>query len=131
MANITYLLGAGASFEALPIVERIPKALEEFATEFNPGELYNIKAIDFINKETKNIVKIFLYKFENDERNQKEYFDKIKLFHKDILWLKYEAEKHTSIDTFAKKLYLQKDYHNLKRLKIMKTIYSQIRIIIS
>jgi hypothetical protein len=117
--NITYLIGAGASYYALPVVDGIPKALEEFANEFNPGELYKIKAIDFLNKETRNIVKSFLYKFENDETIQKEYFAKIKTFHKDIIWLKSEAENHTSIDTFAKKLHLQKDYHNLKRLKII------------
>ncbi|WP_338355949.1 hypothetical protein [Yeosuana marina] len=117
--NITYLLGAGASFEALPVVNGIPKALDEFASDFNPGELYHIKALDFFNNETSNLVKSFLYKLENDETSQKEYFNKIKAFHKDIIWLKTEAENHTSIDTFAKKLYLQKDFQNLKKLKII------------
>lgn len=46
--NITYLLGAGASYEALPVVEGIPKALNNFASEFNPGSRDDFSLLSFV-----------------------------------------------------------------------------------
>jgi hypothetical protein len=109
--NITYLLGAGASFEALPIVDKIPERLEFFANAFRINNFeFTIK-----NEQKSNIAEKHLFRFSSIEEQKIEY-EKIKKFHQDILWLKDEALKHSSIDTFAKKLYLKKD-SNLKKLK--------------
>jgi len=118
--NITYLLGAGASCKALPTVKGIPKALNDFANDFNPGDnLATIKADDFYNENRDNIANLFLNEFKDNDANLDKYFKKIKALHNDILWLKSESENHTSIDTFAKKLYLRNDFSNLKKLKII------------
>lgn len=119
--NITYLLGAGASYNALPIVEQIPKALEEFANEFDPNKYGGRpKPIDFVEPEG-TIVMRYLYSLSQSNVGSQyvQNFNLLKKFHADIVWLKKEAENHTSIDTFAKKLYLQEDWTNLKKLKVI------------
>ncbi|ULC59598.1 hypothetical protein MBM09_01155 [Flaviramulus sp. BrNp1-15] len=112
--NITYLLGAGASYNALPIVKDIPNALNDFSEEFNPSILNNSHPNSSIIYKD-NIINNYLSQHE-ELKNNSEYILK---FHNDIVWLKKESEKHTSIDTFAKKLHLKEDYENLKRLKII------------
>ncbi|WP_298341054.1 hypothetical protein [uncultured Algibacter sp.] len=104
--NITYLLGAGASYNALPVVEGISNSLAGFANEFDPGKREHIDT----KYEYNNPIKKHLSKNIND-------FEKAKNFHADIIWLKNETENHTSIDTFAKKLYLQDKETDLKKLK--------------
>lgn len=112
--NITYLLGAGASFEVLPIVSGIPKTLEEFAEEFNPS-IFNNNSPNSSFVYNDNIINNYI----SQNKGFKNTPDYIIQFHEDIVWLKDEAGKHTSIDTFAKKLYLQKDFSNLKKLKLI------------
>ena len=115
--NITYLLGAGASFEALPLVEGMPKALDSFAKDFDPGKLKNLTPMTFFTDG--NIAKSFLIRLNSDKSQQERYFNLMNKFHKDILWLKTESGNHNSIDTFAKKLFLQRDYPSLKKLKLV------------
>lgn len=46
----------------------------------------------------------------------------------DIMWLRYNTERHASVDTFAKKLYLinnQDDYFRLKRALVVYLTYEQ------
>jgi hypothetical protein len=115
--NITYLLGAGASFEALPLIEVMPEALDSFAKDFDPGKLKNLTPMTFITDG--NIAKSYLIKLDSDKSQQKRYFNLMNKFHEDILWLKTESGNHNSVDTFAKKLSLQEDYRSLKRLKLV------------
>lgn len=110
--NITYLLGAGASYNALPIVEKIPIALEKFAYDFNPQNYKDSKSEFIITGQRENIISKYL----NKNPNQK--LESIVRFYEDIVWLKDEAENHTSIDTFAKKLFLQRN-NDLKKLKLI------------
>lgn len=113
--NTTYLLGAGASYEALPIVNQIPKRLEAFANDFDPGNNETIKPLDFFDGKG-NLARRFLYDLNDQKKLYEKYYAEIKVFYKDILWLKNESFKHSSIDTFAKKLYLKND-SNLEKLK--------------
>jgi len=115
--NITYLLGAGASYNALPIVEQIPAELESFANEFNPGRLSIIELRNF--DYNKNSATKFLNKFIHDKEAQRKHHINLKKFHEAISWLKSEAVSHTSIDTFAKKLYLQENSTDLRKLKLI------------
>ncbi|GAA3593668.1 hypothetical protein Q4Q39_06280 [Flavivirga amylovorans] len=112
--NITYLLGAGASIGALPIVDKIPNALNDFAEEFNPSILTSSSPNHSIVFRD-SIINRYLSKHQANENISQN----VKKFYNDIIWLKTGAENHTSIDTFAKKLYLQKDNKNLKKLKII------------
>ncbi len=96
--NITYLFGAGASAKALPIVNQIPQAIEEILIELNQKE-FNLSATDkyiSVSPKTKEQVKNELMQEFN--------------------WLKEQCKDHASIDTFAKKLFLQKnkDFTKLK-----------------
>lgn len=99
MKTITFLLGAGASCQSLPITHEIPERLMKF----------------------KNIV----LKEENKLPNQpfdnidlKEMQDELQLmFIDDLEWLITESSSHASIDTLAKKLYLKEDYDSLNKLK--------------
>ncbi|MDO6595736.1 hypothetical protein Q4512_02345 [Oceanihabitans sp. 2_MG-2023] len=111
--NITYLLGAGASYNALPVVEKIPETLLEFAFQFNPRIYLEYQKNDNPPDFKKNLICDY---FDNTPFT-KEKFTLIDEFHKDILWLRKESRNHTSIDTYAKKLYLQEDFSLLKKLK--------------
>lgn len=110
--NITYLLGAGASFEALPIVEQISDRLSVFADDFY---VYNFEEI-IKNGQQARIAEKHLFRFNSLDEQKVEY-EKIKNFHRDIIWLKEESSNQTSIDAFAKKLYLQNSEEDLKKLK--------------
>lgn len=98
MGLITYLIGAGASFESLPLVREIKdrlsitiKDLED--TRFEPTDFF----------------------YESDTTTIQEYKNHLL---ESLRWLKDECEKHASIDTLAKKLYLKDRTHpNLIRLK--------------
>ena len=121
MANITYLLGAGASYDALPIVENIPNSLNAFSNDFDPGILKELNPLEFINGGS--LAKKFLIRLDSNKAEQEKYYYQIKRFHNDILWLKEESYNHSSIDTFAKKLYLQKNYEALKKLKLILSFF--------
>ena len=85
--TILYLLGAGASCNALPLVKTFNAKLAEFADKV---ERY------VLNKESHPVRQDFV---------------------NDIRWLAREVSHHASVDTFAKKLFFLGDNKNLKRLK--------------
>lgn len=91
MAKIVYLIGAGASAHALPIVSKIPEKLEEVISDV---------------ERLKKLVDLSENKLE-----------KIDYAIDDLVWLKNESSKHASIDTFAKKLYVKKRFEDINRLK--------------
>ncbi len=99
MANVTYLLGAGASANALPVVKNIPAALNEL--------------IDLINAETTITV--------SSDQSGLDIGGMFKLGKEillsDLNWLKEKAERHSTIDTFAKKLTITNKTDDLIRLK--------------
>lgn len=91
--NVTYLFGAGASFYSLPIADGISEEmyhitnyLETYKQSLNDRERIMTFKINGINKEYATIV---------DELNS------------DIRAFAAEIEKHASVDTLAKKLYLK------------------------
>ncbi|MEW5799249.1 MAG: hypothetical protein AB1728_09605, partial [Bacteroidota bacterium] len=74
--NITYLMGAGASWNALPLVKEIPKSLNDFMHDF-------IRFANNYNGKDKALIDEIITELGN---------------------LKKESERHYSIDTYAKKL---------------------------
>ena len=92
MPNLTYLIGAGASCQALPLVKDIPERLKNF----------------------KNVCK----RYDLGDENNIQETDRNK-FVKDLDWLIEECINHASIDTFAKKLYLAGQEEELLKLKII------------
>ncbi|SJZ45763.1 hypothetical protein [Sediminibacterium ginsengisoli] len=99
MKNITYLLGAGASAFAMPVINnmrtRITCVLNKLE-DFSDTKL---------NTET-------YFKIGFKKEFQPEY-DKIR---KELIWLFEESEHHQTVDTLAKKLY-HTDEDGLLRLK--------------
>lgn len=100
MTKVTYLFGAGASANVLPVVNQIPARLEELLSELEQPELK--MGEELIGDNRLNDHTAYEY--------QRELID-------DLLWLKQNTEEHASVDTFAKKLFLLSDYTNLDRLK--------------
>lgn len=115
--NVTYLFGAGASFDSLPIVDGISEEmfhitnyLETYKQSLNDRERTTPIDVNGINKEYATIV---------DELNS------------DIRAFADEIKKHASIDTLAKKLYLKSfESDSAKKLLKLKTIICICFIII-
>lgn len=89
--NITYLLGAGASYGTIPILNEFSKSLDAFADIIYGRSIknYSLK-IDFVNS---------------------------------MKWLASESKNHNTVDTFAKKLFLNDNYDELSRLKMTLSLF--------
>lgn len=97
MANVTYLFGAGASAKALPVVRAIPEALKALINRIESDGL-NVRPSsneELITAHTKGT----------------------ELLLKDLKWLLENSNRHSTIDTFAKKLTIIKNEADLTRLK--------------
>lgn len=105
MKNITYLFGAGASRNALPIVSELPDRIDTIAEM--------IRKPDFILEN-----EIFKSPLEG--------FIKVQEQSNLVASLKELAmttRNHSSIDTLAKKLWLQGKEDELKKLKALISVY--------
>lgn len=104
MAKITYLLGAGASANTIPIVADMYERMQEIYRHF-----YAI--MDKYNKEDSYSISGF---------NQDLYHclgTLSTIIYDDLAWLIKEAGSYYTIDTLAKKFYLTGDDKSLTRLK--------------
>lgn len=96
MKNITYLFGAGASAECLPVVSQMAK-----------------RVIDIKN--------IFANNF-NDQNRRVKYNDRLSPLAQELITeldqLAIICQKHSSVDTYAKMLHIKRsdDYKNLKNI---------------
>jgi SIR2-like domain len=108
MSKITYLLGAGASCNALPLVNNFKDRLKSF---FN-----------------KNIWEDLQIRFQIEKTSAHELFPYNGQYGKDFMesisWLINVADKHASIDTYAKKLFVRNDNDALKELNKLKSTLS-------
>lgn len=104
--NVTYYLGAGASAEALPVVNGIPERIKE-QKEMLEGWLDRIPEIlEHFNENTQ----------ESARKTIPDYI-------KGLDWLYNESSRHASIDTYAKKLYISNKFDDLHKLKIIFSIF--------
>lgn len=97
MSKIVYLMGAGASAKALPVINQISDSITNL--------------IKLLQKKENQLDDVRLYKDYTKLDCQKEFI-------KDLQWLRANSKNHQSVDTFAKKLFLIQDFNNLNRLKI-------------
>lgn len=104
--KITYLFGAGASCQSLPIVNQIPariskviEILEKIDNEFSIDEKIIIQGKEFYSPEIKTELI------------------------SDLKWVLENSKNHASIDTFAKKLYLKDKHNELNKLKRAFSVY--------
>ena len=106
--NITYLLGAGASANALPVINEIDGKLENF----------------------KNIIKDFI-----DEKRRNPLTNNLNPaadeFFGEISWLIDNTKNHLTIDAFARKLFAKDSSHSdlrsLKRVLSTYFLFEQIK----
>ncbi|KJS06402.1 MAG: hypothetical protein VR77_05215 [Flavobacteriales bacterium BRH_c54] len=103
----TYLIGAGASIQSIPTVAGFKGGLEDFHD--NLRIKYSLADEPF---SYKNFPKIAVSK--------KEAMD---VFLADLTWLFNEIQNHSSIDTYARILYLTKNEYLLRKLKAVIDIY--------
>jgi hypothetical protein len=97
---ISFLFGAGASCHALPIVDQIPDAIEEFLNE--------IKDEKYLLSDTEG------FNFPNLKHSKRDFQEE---FWRTLEWMKDGAKNHASIDTFAKKLLITQQNNDLIKLK--------------
>lgn len=98
--NITYLLGAGASYHSIPVVDQLNKRMELFLNMSIPHQT-DEKILDttfYKNFDLKDILNKY----------------------RDVI---SEALKHKTVDTYAKKLFLQKRNSELYLLKEFLCLY--------
>lgn len=107
MPKVTYLLGAGASANALPIVKHIPDRIlnqieilekPEFQLSEQYCEFMQIKLDCSLKQGQANLIQT-------------------------LKWLYEEREKHSSIDTLAKKLTITRKTNELEKLKSAVSIF--------
>ncbi len=96
--QFTYLIGAGASALAIPVIQSFAKELENFAND-----------IDSIIIEEDSYHDTFGIGSKPSELKGN--------FVKDVKWLAKECAVHSSVDTFARKLYLANRFKELIKLK--------------
>ena len=104
MKNITYLFGAGASAKALPVVGAIPDELERVAKIFTTKNVITSR-VELGNSITKSLSECQSELIMEMER------------------LVPIIRNHASVDTYAKKLYLQENKKELTRLKVILSIF--------
>ncbi|TLF46921.1 hypothetical protein [Maribacter aurantiacus] len=112
MAYITFLFGAGASADKLPVVQAIPHVME--------------KTIDFIQQEKFKLSNSdnFENRLIQGEPKSKQYY--LELLISELKWLKKMSMTHASIDTYAKKLSITGSFGELRRLKIAASAFFAI-----
>lgn len=95
MANVTYLLGAGASYNALPVVDELPKAIDDVIT--------SLEKHAFISSS-------------GNANIMSEYSDYKRKAIENLKQLLQGCLNHLSIDTYAKMLFLtgNKEYTQTK-----------------
>ena len=111
MPNVTYLIGAGASANAIPIVSFINTRIEELLSKID-----SYKIIAHIKDSRRSLLLPNTQKLEESvlESNYHNIVDEII---GDLTWLSTASKEHSTIDTLAKKYYLTGDFTSLDRLK--------------
>jgi len=107
MANITYLLGAGASFNACPILNMQAEAMIYLANK------------DLSHKNELN--EDLYFSFTKDEEQKLKNNKELVLWH--IGYFGVKAKEFGTIDTYARKLYLNNEARELRLLKMSVSVF--------
>lgn len=106
MKNITYLFGAGASANCLPLVNGIETGMAKMLIFFEENKEYRLSDSEY---------------FDNCKSKTKSEIQDD--FIRNLKWLMNECRNHASIDTYAKKLFIKKDRESLRKLKVTLSVY--------
>jgi hypothetical protein len=115
MQKVTYLLGAGASAQCIPVVNNmadgILKTSDLFLHKFFREPAFATKDGTILN-------------------SIKEHNDKVIKIQRELEWLSKICDTHYSIDTYAKKLYIKNDEAEYLKLKNSLSLYFTIHQIL-
>lgn len=103
-SGITYLFGAGASANTLPVVEKMPESMQKVIEKISTSE-FDLSSHSFSADSV-----------PSPETMRQDIIEQ-------LTWLKQESEKHASVDTFAKKLFLMKKEKELDALRNILSLY--------
>ena len=108
MNKITYLFGAGASCNALPIVKEIPERIKSLIQILRSRNLMldDKSTFDGHGFQSQDSQRVFQLKLIDD-----------------LNWLLSESGSHSSVDTFAKKLTIRKKFDELEKLKRVLSVF--------
>lgn len=99
--NITYYFGAGASAQAIPVIDGLGERIDELISKLQ------IYLEEYNNQDSKD--KICKHIWTHQEA--------LKSMIEDLKWLNKESKNHQTVDTLARKLYVQEEVFKLKKLK--------------
>lgn len=102
--NITYLLGAGASYKAMPIVSEMKQAIHEI----------------------QQIIGTVYHKMKKRPNENKGSFHMIEIFYNHLAQLIDISEDYKTIDTYARKLVLTQNEDELHKLKATLSIIFEL-----
>ncbi len=124
MSRVVYLLGAGASYgKRSEIIHRTMDG-QSPSGKYSIDE--GIPVVIEINREIDMLVKP-LKEIDPDYQAKGNFVGN---FIKDLVWLKKEAERHMTIDTLAKQLFLQENHTEFDRLKrILSAFFIMMQVI--
>lgn len=105
MSSVTYLLGAGASAEVVPVVSDIQKKLAEFRGD-----------IERTQRPTESTLR-------NMDLGSSNFHEIRNLFIKDLEWLSGSLNNYASFDTMAKTFFLSAREQELFRLKVLLSLW--------
>ncbi|MFH2143381.1 MAG: hypothetical protein ABIJ97_13230 [Bacteroidota bacterium] len=103
--NVTYYIGAGASAGALPTIENMGKKIQECYDDLTNNKNLSLTKDDYSQHNGLSLLDYELMLFN------------------DLLWLKKICEDHISVDTYAKKLFIQNNMIETQKLKLILTVY--------
>lgn len=111
MTKITYIFGAGASAESMPVVKTMPKRMAEVMNLFKKEEFKLDENVSFDAGQNSAL----------GNRSQRNHQTNLMQEFKSII---DTVNNHASIDTYAKKLYLTNKRDTLlKKLKLVTTVF--------
>lgn len=109
--KITYLFGAGASYNAVPILNSLSSSLRRVAVSLRT----EVKAPNLRNRNMKEA-----------DWWQRDYASAINLFSDDLYNLALKSDEYGTIDTYAKKLEINGETEELKKMKFLVSIFFTI-----
>jgi hypothetical protein len=126
MANVTYLLGAGASYGAVAVNRNISKRLDLYIQN-GPLENYNQNRLNADLVINQNIDKLITAR----EHVSEDYSEFLIPFFEDLKWLYNKTKHRKSVDEFAKVLYHNEQTRDLKKFKYLLSAFITMEQIIN
>ena len=128
MAKVVYLLGAGASYglRGNNHLDFEIKTYDGLFTETSTGECSNIvEGLPIVSELPNRMLYIIskLWEYVNGLQEGSKERTLCETLIKDFEWAQRESKRHSTIDTFAKKLWLTKQTANYEKLKKVMSIY--------